>query len=455
MSYLDLQTIVRCLRVSNAFKVFIENERTLYFLQSRNLRESRRGKKPVYGTMKNDSCLEEHRFPHWVEVFDYFENQGNLEDLQEFVWFMKDYTYSEKDHVFYSPLHHAARIGSLKVLQYCLDHEFIFDHMALKSEWRAFIKREDYHKKRKRPLTMACRGGQTEAVRLILSYYQTKEIGIGGEDYKKKTAFHWACLSGNLDIVKMLLGHVKNPLLKTELTPIQIERVKESFERRRRNKEYFETHPWPCPNLSWNSETASKEDDLGIVLDDFYTDPNKLCQSKMTAFHYACREGQAEIVDFLIENEETFKVDIHAHDCCKRTGLHWACLKGKVEIVKVFVKHSATKKLNLNVGHYSGATPFIVACEENCIDVVKEFLQHSDINFNAKDNWGRTAFMKACMIGHVEIVKLLLKYKDDKIDINATDHKGRNVLQLITDRDHQEIEKILKLHFYLKQFFRK
>ena len=113
----------------------------------------------------------------------------------------------------------------------------------------------------------------------------------------------------------------------------------------------------------------------------------------------------------------------------------------------MFVKHSATKKLNLDSGHYSGATPFIVACEENCIDVVKEFLEHSDINFNARNNWGQTAFMKACMIGHVEIVKLLWKYKDDKIDVTATDHKGRNVIELIADRDHQEIEEILKSHF--------
>ena len=107
---------------------------------------------------------------------------------------MKDYnyTYSNKEYVFYSPLHHAAKIGSLKVLQYCLDRGYSFDRLELYSNWS-----EDYHKKRKRPLIMACRSGQTEAVRLILSYYQIKVIGIGAQDYKGKTALHWACLSGD------------------------------------------------------------------------------------------------------------------------------------------------------------------------------------------------------------------------------------------------------------------
>ena len=457
LGYLDAGTIVSCLKVSKAFKAFIENERHWYFLQSKLLREPRLPPRLVSNyslSAKKNSRLVTHTYPQYVKVFEYFENEGDFEGLQELVWLIKDYTFTDDEDVVllkYSPLFHAARFGCLKVLHFCLDNGFCFDAGAFKpfegdstSTVQVQYQESDHHKRRMSPLMMACKHAQTEAVRLILSYSETKEIGLGRRDDIQKTAFHWACLSGNLDIVKLLLSHMKDPK-RTELSPIQVER-------RKNEREYRESIP-SGTNADW---TFSK------YFGDTFVEPNKPDNAGMTGFHYACREGHSEIVQHLIKHTDSLDFGLQAVDVFKRTGLHLACKAGKIEIVKLLLNST---DVDLNARSHSGATPFMIACEENWIDIVAELLQQSNIDFNARDKLGRTAFFKACEQGHYQIVMLMYENsgrlfrrqffaingspeepKEEKIDIFVADDEGINALQVAREKEHERIVELLKSH---------
>ena len=485
LGYLDAQTVLSCLRVSKAFKAFVENERHWYLLQSKILRETKPPKivitKVGWGTTRHEDKnnhfnqrMVPERYPQWKKVFEYFENEASFEDLQGFVWLIKDYTLidDEDDELFtYSPLFHAAKFGSLKVIQFCLDNGFCFDLADLQAKrppryhtgivddrsYMQMLERErkevvpDNHKSRMTPLMMACKHSQTEAVRLILSYSETKEIGLGSCDDTRKTAFHWACLSGNLDIVKLLLSHMEDRL-KSELTPIQVER-------RKNKKEYRDN----VPQAEWQYLNADRFiARLDKLFADSFVEPNKLDQARMTGFLYACREGQTEIVGYLMEKADDLGLDLQAVDTFKRTGLHLACKLGKIEVVKLFLNSN----VDLNARSHYGATPFMVACEEGQIDIVGELLQRSDIVLNARDKLGRTAFFRACEQGHYQTAMLLFghrirsgyplvflrnnvalppqEHREDKIDIFAIDDQGINAFQIADEKKHERIAEFLK-----------
>src|SRR5690349_9168924 len=59
------------------------------------------------------------------------------------------------------------------------------------------------------------------------------------------------------------------------------------------------------------------------------------------------------------------------------------------------------------------------------VDIVMQYLQESDININARDDFGLTLLMKACYHGAVEVEELLLAWG---ADINAQDEFGFTAL---------------------------
>ena len=68
---------------------------------------------------------------------------------------------------------------------------------------------------------------------------------------------------------------------------------------------------------------------------------------KNTAFHYACKYGYKDIVEYFLENTE-IKVDLPGEE--RMTGLMLACLYGHFELVEFLVDNKAkvTKKDKFN-----------------------------------------------------------------------------------------------------------
>ena len=109
----------------------------------------------------------------------------------------------------------------------------------------------------------------------------------------------------------------------------------------------------------------------------------------------------------------------------ERTGFIVACAIGHKDVVKLMLDNS-NSNIDLNARDNFGCTVFMSACQEGHKDVVQLMLDHSNsnIDLNARDNEGGTAYLGACSEGHKDVVQLMLDHSNSNIDLNARDNEG-------------------------------
>ena len=78
-----------------------------------------------------------------------------------------------------------------------------------------------------------------------------------------------------------------------------------------------------------------------------------------TAFHYACRTGQIEIVEILAANPDL--IDVNAADNEGTTALHCACTLGDQDMVELLLNKSEEIGLNIHAKNSHGYTAFELA----------------------------------------------------------------------------------------------
>ena len=173
-----------------------------------------------------------------------------------------------------------------------------------------------------------------------LNYLISLGALIDEVDKEKKSPLMYACISGRLDCVKSLIKKNANILLKDQLL-------------------------------------------------------------KNTAFHYACKYGYKDIVEYFLENT-TIKVDLPGED--RMTGLMLASLYGHFELVEFLVEHKAkvTKKDKFK------RTPLLHAVRGGQLKIVS-YLLTKGAEYELPDNSNNTPLHYACASGFKNIAKLLLK----------------------------------------------
>lgn len=166
----------------------------------------------------------------------------------------------------------------------------------------------------------------------------------------------------------------------------------------------------------------------------------------MTALQYAVWWDHTETIKLLIEKG----ADVNATDESGNSALMYAASKHNTDTVRLLLEKGAAP----NPDDYNGATALMGAAswwEEKSetlanlnkqkldeathldllfgaghvtIDTVKLLIEHG-AEINAKDKYGRTALMIASMYGHPDTVKLLI---ESGADIRATDLNGKTAL---------------------------
>ena len=76
--------------------------------------------------------------------------------------------------------------------------------------------------------------------------------------------------------------------------------------------------------------------------------------------------------------------------------------------------------------------------------VVEYLLARTDVQVNARGQYGRTALIGAASIGHEAVIKLLLDHKE--VEVNAQDEEGNTALIRAAEEDHDTIVKHLLAH---------
>jgi len=178
---------------------------------------------------------------------------------------------------------------------------------------------------------------------------------------------------------------------------------------------------WPPP-LGANSSTirrAARDGDADTV--------QNLCASGvpitgiegqdtvgLLPLHYACREGQAMCVKFLIEGE----ADINEHGGIgAETPLHLAAYTGKAKAVKIMlegVEIAGRGRVTAEIESLdkTGQTPLHHAARAGHVGVVKFLIQKSASMYST-DTAGQTPLHLAAYAGKQQAVMLLLQLKMD------------------------------------------
>ena len=134
----------------------------------------------------------------------------------------------------------------------------------------------------------------------------------------------------------------------------------------------------------------------------------------MSAFHLACQNGHAKIVEMIIQksSELNIRLNTRAHDlrtpfhfacmegmedCFDMTAFHIACLSGQSKIaeIEMLIRKSADFKIYLNARDDCGLTAFHQATLYGNKNIVELFIDNSELfglNLTIKDDDGKTGF---------------------------------------------------------------
>lgn len=138
------------------------------------------------------------------------------------------------------------------------------------------------------------------------------------------------------------------------------------------------------------------------------SDTKIIYEKGQSILHVACKLGDPEIVEMLIEKAG---VDVNSVDLDGNTALHIACEKENLEIVTSLVKHGASID-PVNEDFYR---PLSIACINGNLKIIKFLVKNNaDIEYyldhqNNEDNLATSPLLAACENGHLEVVEFLLQ----------------------------------------------
>lgn len=147
-------------------------------------------------------------------------------------------------------------------------------------------------------------------------------------------------------------------------------------------------------------------------------------QDGQSAFHCACISGCKEGVELLLTKD-----NINASFACV-TPLMLACASNQLEIFKFLIEKGADKSA-LGEGR---AKALHIACNYGAKEIVEDLI--TEENLNVPNDEGFTPLMIACLHNFPEIVKLLI---ERNADIDAINKQGINALGYACDSGNPEV----------------
>ena len=133
--------------------------------------------------------------------------------------------------------------------------------------------------------------------------------------------------------------------------------------------------------------------------DNFRRNLKKIDKQGKTLLHKACKAGDADLVQLLIDENEA---DFMAQDIKKRMPLHLAALHGHNELVEKYISSHST------VGDAESTTLLHMACQGGHIRLVRRLIKKYAADINAQDSNKNTPLSLAVWKGHTKVVHELI-----------------------------------------------
>ncbi len=275
---------------------------------------------------------------------------------------------------------------------------------------------DDEYDDRITPLNLACEGGHTETVSVLLDNHA--EVNAPG--YYGCNSLIYACRGKHTDIVELLLNagaDVQAADFESGETPLEIAASNNNVEIARllleADADVNDADP-PVLNVAAEhgyAELVSLFLKAGARLEkiDFH-------DQRRTALIEACDNGHLEIARRLLKAG----ANVDATDHNGYTALMTAAWGGSVDIVETLLKAGAS----VDLGDYEGCTALMLAGGPSQATIV-DFLLKAGADCNTTNRNGETALMRKCRSGNARSAHLLLAAH---ADVEAADEEGKTAL---------------------------
>lgn len=308
------------------------------------------------------------------------------------------------------PIHRAAEFGSLQVLDYFLNtlkispdirtlHGQTALHYAVSSGHIACVQ---FLLKNKAPVDSQERFGWLRDVFILRATSGCSVWGIGWG----RTPLHLACMSGHLDIAKLLIEHGASVHKLAHMEKSAL---------------FFACCNNHVPIIELllslgvdpNKESVGEGTPLFIASEKGFTQAVRLLLKagarvdletnyNSVPLIAACQQGHREIVELLLEQ---------SLDAEKAKALFSACISGKAEILDVLLSHKVDP--NIVFGVMNNETPLSMACRQGNLNLAQVLLSHgADPNFFSRKG-EPTPLSIACAQGNIDLVELLVHHGAD------------------------------------------
>ena len=166
-----------------------------------------------------------------------------------------------------------------------------------------------------------------------------------------------------------------------------------------------------------------------------------------TVLHITCQySGSLPILKYLIKN---YQLDLCAVNDTGMAPVHYACLKGRLNLVQYIIEHSSSLELPES---RHGHTPFLIAVQYNQLRLT-QYLISKKCNLSATDDEGYGAVHISVEKGHLNVLKYLID--NNYCNPDVTDHQNRTPLHVAVVADQFEmleylLESMSKAHIMVQ-----
>ena len=249
-------------------------------------------------------------------------------------------------------------------------------------------------------LTVACKSGNIPIIERLLA---NAEDFTQGQQFLKDS-FEAACLSGNLEVIRLFSDSGKYvPNIDFLFDALKGGDFRFSDEVMEQILKASGCHPFTKANEK-------------LLIDSF--------------FPVACRQNYVRVAKVLlvenwISNDDEFEI------------LHLACSEKGLEVVKLLVELS----FNQGIKNEKDKLPLHIACEQSDL-AMAQFVssQLKGLDLNCKDKAGNTPLHIACRSGNAKLVRFLIQ--DKHCDQNVQNEKKQLPLHITCKRGSMELTKL-------------